>query len=654
MLRSLMTISGFTLMSRILGVVRDILIARFVGTGVVADAFFAAFRFPNMFRRIFGEGAFNAAFVPLFGKRMATDGRNSAMVFANNAFTILFGVLSVFTLLAIPLMAAIMLVVVPGFLPKVDETLSSEVTEFRVPLRGARAVYVEVEKGSVDFQSLNLVERGDPSFFKVLGEVFGGEVQAVGEGVTLASVIDEGLKRKGEVEIKKGDSAEEKERQFQAARERIFKDNHWQPSDSGLLRVSLPEDHDFAVFEGAVSGSGTMKVYNNDPGAYDLTVRLSQITFVYLLCMALVAHLSGVLTTLKKFAAPAFSPVLLNIVFLCGLLFVVQFVEWKGVALAWCVAIAGFLQLGVLWWVCLRAGLPVVLQKPVIDPGFKRLLVLMGPGVLAAGIQQINLLIGGIVASFQQGAISFIYYADRIYQLPLGMIGIAFGMVLLPEITRLLNSDKEEEARATMVNGLEFAMIVTVPAAIALMVIPCEIVSVLFERGDFTAADSLQTGRALAAFAVGLPGYVLIKVLQPGFFARENTKSPMWMAGVTVLVNIFFSLGLFPFFGHVGIAIATSIAAWVNVILLWVGLRGFVTLERKNWRRLGGMVIASVVMAVALLLAKSLMSSWLEAEGFLRKTGATAILIGFGATVYGLGVFLLKVTSLSELKSAFR
>lgn len=654
MLRSLMTISGFTLMSRILGVVRDILIARFVGTGVVADAFFAAFRFPNMFRRIFGEGAFNAAFVPLFGKRMATDGRNSAMVFANNAFTILFGVLSVFTLLAIPLMAAIMLVVVPGFLPKVDETLSSEVTEFRVPLRGARAVYVEVEKGSVDYRSLNLVERGDPSFFKVLGEVFGGEVQAVGEGVTLASVIDEGLKRKGEVEIKKGDSAEEKERQFQAARERIFKDNHWQPSDSGLLRVSLPEDHDFAVFEGAVSGSGTMKVYNNDPGAYDLTVRLSQITFVYLLCMALVAHLSGVLTTLKKFAAPAFSPVLLNIVFLCGLLFVVQFVEWKGVALAWCVAIAGFLQLGVLWWVCLRAGLPVVLQKPVIDPGFKRLLVLMGPGVLAAGIQQINLLIGGIVASFQQGAISFIYYADRIYQLPLGMIGIAFGMVLLPEITRLLNSDKEEEARATMVNGLEFAMIVTVPAAIALMVIPCEIVSVLFERGDFTAADSLQTGRALAAFAVGLPGYVLIKVLQPGFFARENTKSPMWMAGVTVLVNIFFSLGLFPFFGHVGIAIATSIAAWVNVILLWVGLRGFVTLERENWRRLGGMVIASVVMAVALLLAKSLMSSWLEAEGFLRKTGATAILIGFGATVYGLGVFLLKVTSLSELKSAFR
>ncbi len=649
-----MTISGFTLMSRILGVARDILIARFVGTGVVADAFFAAFRFPNMFRRIFGEGAFNSAFVPLFGKRVAADGRNSAMKFANNAFTILFGTLGGLTLLAIPLMAAIMLVVVPGFLPKVDEALGEEAIEFRVPLRGAKALYLQSENGSVEFEDLSLVERGEPSFFKVLGEVFGSEVQAVGKRVTLASVMNEGLERKGEIGIKAGDSDEEKSKKFRAAREKIFKDDRWQLSDSGSLRVPLPEDHDYAVFEGGVSGSGEIKIYNNDPGAYDLTVRLSQITFVYLLCMALVAHLSGVLTTLKKFAAPAFSPVLLNIVFLSGLLFVVQFVEWKGVALAWCVAVAGFLQLGVLWWVCLRAGLPVALQKPVFDSGFKRLLILMGPGVLAAGIQQINLLIGGIVASFQQGAISYIYYADRIYQLPLGMIGIAFGMVLLPEITRLINTDKESEAKATMVSGLELAMIMTVPAAIALMVIPREIISVIFERGDFTSSDSTQTGKALAAFAVGLPGYVLIKVLQPGFFARENTKSPMWMAGITVLVNIVFSLALFPFFGHVGIAIATSIAAWVNVVLLWVGLRGFVTLERENWRRLGGMVIASVVMAAGLWGAKSLMSGWLEADTFIRKTGATAVLIGFGATLYGLGVLLLKVTSLRKLKSAFR
>ncbi len=647
-----MTISGFTLMSRVLGVARDVMIARFVGTGVVADAFFAAFRFPNMFRRIFGEGAFNSAFVPLFGKRVAKDGRNAAMNFANNAFSVLFYVLGILTLLAIPLMAALMLVVVPGFLPKVDEVLAKESTEFRVPLRGAKAVYFQTD-GVVEFENLRLTGKGDPSFFKVLGEVFGGEVQAVGEQVSLQSVIDQGLSRGSEGVFSGNDGEVVKAEKIAAAREALFKEGDWVIPSSGLLRVPLPADHDFSVVEGTARGAGSLQVYNNDPGAYDLTVKLSQITFIYLLCMALVAHLSGVLTTLKKFAAPAFSPVLLNVVFLVGLFSVVQFVEWKGVALAACVALAGFLQLGVLWWVCRRMGLAVALRKPVLDPGIKRLLVLMGPGVVAAGIQQINLLVGGVVASFQQGAISFLYFADRIYQLPLGMIGIAFGMVLLPEMTRLLNSDKEKEAKATMVSGLELAMIITVPAAIALMVIPREVISLIFEHGTFTASDSTQTGRALAAFALGLPGYVLIKVLQPGYFARENTKSPMMMAGVTVLVNIVFSLLLFPFYGHVGIAIATSIAAWVNVVLLWVGLRGFVTLERENWRRLGGMLIASVMMAVGLYAAKSLMSGWLG-SGFLLKALATAVLVGFGTTIYGIGVLFLRVTSVSEMKAAFR
>lgn len=633
--------------------VRDILIARFLGTGMVADAFFAAFRFPNMFRRIFGEGAFNAAFIPLFGKKVAMNGCDSAMQFANNAFTILLGALGLLTLLAIPLMAAIMLVVVPGFLPKAEEKLGSEAKEFRIPLRGAKAVYLQTKEGEASFKNFSVIKRGDPAFFDVLGEVFGGEVKAEGEEVDLASLIFESFKSNGEIQFEDDDTEGDKKIKIEAARDQLFKDGGWVVNDGGLLRIPLPPDHDYAVFKGMASGNGELEIYNNDPGAYDLTVKLSQITFVYLLCMALVAHLSGVLTSLKKFAAPAFSPVILNLVFLCGLLGLVQFVEWRGIALACCVALAGFLQLGVLWWICLRAGLPVVLKKPVFDSEFKRLLVLMGPGVIAAGIQQINLLIGGIVASFQQGAISYIYYADRIYQLPLGMIGIAFGMVLLPEITRLLHNNKEGEARATMVIGLEFAMIVTVPAAIALMVIPQEIISVIFERGTFTSSDSFQTGRALGAFAIGLPGYVLIKVLQPGYFARENTKSPMWMAGVTVIVNIVFSLFLFPFFGHVGIAIATSISAWVNVVLLWIGLQGFVTLKAENWRRLRGMVSASLVMALGLLGAKALMVGWIDA-GPWSKAISTLILVGFGATIYGIGVLLLRVTSFSELRSAFR
>lgn len=639
-----MTVSGFTLMSRVFGFLRDILIARFVGTAVVADAFFAAFRFPNMFRRIFGEGAFNSAFVPLFGKRLAQEGQPAALRFANNAFSVLFLVLGLLTVILIPLMSFIMMAVVPGFLAKFDHSLNVVPKEFRIALRGARAVYIESsDPSTVNFVNLHLVERGEPAVSKVLGEVIGGEVQAEGETVELVSVLDLALERKDEV----GDDETSVE-----VRARLYQDGQWQFKD-GLLRIPLPVDHDYAIFRGSVSGAGDLKIFRNDPGAYDLTVKLSQITFVYLLCMALVAHLSGVLTTLKRFAAPAFSPVFLNIIFLIGLLGVVRFTDAKGEVLAWCVALAGVVQLAVLWAVCRRAGLAISLQKPVFDPGIKRLLLLMGPGVIAAGIQQINLIIGGMIASFQQGAISFLYYSDRVYQLPLGMIGIAFGMVLLPEITRLVKSGKEEQASQTMVTGLELAMIVTVPSAIALMVIPVEIMSLLFERGDFTPADSLQTGKALAAFAIGLPGYVIIKVLQPGYFANENTKSPMWMAGITVLVNIVISLALFPFYGHVGIAFATSVSAWVNVFLLWFGLKGFVRMKGENWKRLFGMVVASVIMAVALFGAKALLATWLT-DVFWQKAVAMTLLIGAGATIYALAVILMKVTSVRELKSAFR
>jgi hypothetical protein len=159
-----------------------------------------------MFRRIFGEGAFNAAFVPLFGKRVTTDGRNSAMKFANNAFTILFATLGLLTVLAIPLMTAIMLVVVPGFLPKAEESLTDEASEFRIPLRGAKAVYLKVEDGEADLKTCSSVERGNPAFFDVFGEVFGGEVNAEGEEVELSSILIEGLQRKGEVEFKDSDS----------------------------------------------------------------------------------------------------------------------------------------------------------------------------------------------------------------------------------------------------------------------------------------------------------------------------------------------------------------------------------------------------------------------------------------------------------------
>lgn len=628
-------------MSRVLGLVRDMLIARFIGTGVVADAFLTAFRFPNMFRRIFGEGAYNSAFVPLFGKKVTTEGRLAAVRFSNTSFSTLAAVLSVLTLLAIPLMSVIMLVIVPGFLPKVEESLTAEAVEFSVELKGAREVYFV---GKAELSELVFVEYGERSTGQKLAALVGAADEAEGPRHRAVDVLADGVRDR--VYSEDGPKLEELAKRYHDGKKWIFS-----KEELPRLGIPLPRGHNFAYVKGKASGAGDFEVYRNHPDAYSLTVTLSKITFVYLMCMALVAHLSGVLTTLKRFAIPAFAPVLLNIVFIAGLLIWVRGSEHPGRVLAWCVAVAGFLQLALLWWACRKEGLPIGLAKPKLTPEIKRLIWLMGPGVLAAGIQQVNLLVGGVIASFQQGAISYLYYSDRVYQLPLGMIGIAFGMVLLPEITRLVKSKQEAEASATMERALELAMIVTVPAALALIVIPEEIISVLFQRGDFSAEDSRQCGRALSAFALGLPGYVLIKVLQPGFFAREDTKSPMVMAGITVAVNIVVSLLLFPLFGHVGLAFATSVAAWVNVWLLWRGLNGMVSPDRAGWRRLLMMFISALVMAVVLGTAKIAVEGW--GDEFWQRLVALALLVGLGMSTYALCALKLRATSVEELKAGF-
>ena len=224
---------------------------------------------------------------------------------------------------------------------------------------------------------------------------------------------------------------------------------------------------------------------------------------------------------------PAAAPIILNIV-LVSALGLIWVMGYKGdleigKTLAWGVAIAGLLQFVALWVACAHAQAAMTVGKPIWNPELKRLLFLMGPGVIAAGIQQVNLLVGGIIASFQQGAISILYYADRVNQLPLGMIGIALGVVLLPEVTRCFRSGREREAAASILKGMELAMLLTLPAAVAMMVIHEPLISGLFEGREFDAEDVRKTGWALAGFALGLPGYVLIKVLQPVYFARENT-----------------------------------------------------------------------------------------------------------------------------------
>jgi len=512
MIRSFATVGGFTMASRILGFIRDILIAGILGTGPVADAFFVAFRFPNLFRRLFAEGAFNAAFVPLFAKRLEGDGMAAARRFASDALNILLAVLIVVTALAELTMPWLMHVIAPGF-------------------------------------------KGD------------------------------------------GDK-------------------------------------------------------------FALAILLTRITFPYLLAVSLVALLSGVLNSLHRFAAAAAVPVMLNIVMISALSWLALRGErgtaMSGETLAWAVCVAGFVQLIMLWWSARRAGMALRLARPRLTPDIRRLIRLGIPGVIAGGVTQINLLIGTIIASLQAGAVSYLYYADRIYQLPLGVVGIAIGIVLLPDLSRRLRSGDMARADYSQNRACELSLLLTIPASVALIAIPVPIISVLFEHGAFRATATMPTAMALMAFAVGLPAFVLIKVFSPGFFAREDTRTPMIYAIASVVINMAGSIILFVPLGHIGIAIATSLAGWVNAGLLMTTLvrRGHFSADDGLKRRLPRILAASAGMGAALWGAAMVLEPWLAASGpLVIRIGALAGLIAIGLAVLAL---MLSLTGAADLRQITR
>lgn len=614
LLRSMATVSGFTALSRILGFIRDILIGYFLGSSHAADAFFAAFKFPNIFRRIFGEGAFNSAFVPLFSRELTSKGRKEAMHFASQTFSLLALVLLIITIIAIPLMSWITMVHAPGFnaVKTFRGDSNNNEVSFDIKIKGSKAIYFVIENGgNAEIKNITLVNNNNDT-------------------------------------------------------ENLLDQSDWLSEKGKLIRkYSLSKDKNFtrikgnALIKNSKEGNTNLSIYRNHPDTFNLTVTLSKITFIYLLCMALVAHMSGVLNTIKIFGMPAAAPVLLNMTFLAGFLISSIFWGLKGDPVkyahvaAWCVFVAGFLQLGALYFTCFRKGLRIKLCKPKISPQIKRLFILMGPGVLAAGIQQINLLVGSIIASFREGAISYLYYSERVYQLPLGVIGIGLGVILLPEVTKRLRNGDQIGAITSMNRGIELAMLLTIPASIALIVIPYPIISTLFQHGAFTAEDANLTALSLAGFAIGIPGYVLVRVLQPGYFARENTKTPMLIAGVTVIVNIVFSIILFDSLGHIGIAIATSIAAWVNVALLLFGLRNFWKPDARLKSRMPKIFIASIVMGSLLWILHQTIKEMFNHDFWLRLGGVSMLVI-FGITIYFFIAFKLKASSLKELKADFK
>ncbi|RMD46346.1 MAG: murein biosynthesis integral membrane protein MurJ, partial [Alphaproteobacteria bacterium] len=300
-----------------------------------------------------------------------------------------------------------------------------------------------------------------------------------------------------------------------------------------------------------------------------LATLYGRIAFPYILFISLAALFSGVLNATGRFAAAAAAPVLLNLIFLAALAAAALAGLDAGLALACAVPIAGIAQLALVWRAAARAGFALWPRRPRWTPELRRLAAIAAPAALAGGVVQINLLVGRQVASFHEGAIAWLAYADRLYQLPLGVVGIAIGVVLLPDLSRRLAAADEPGSRDSLNRAAEFALLLTLPAAVALIVVPEPVVAALFERGAFGPEDTRATAIATAIYGAGLPAFVLQKVLQPLYFAREDTRTPFRFALWSMLVNVAVAVGLMPLLGWRAAALGTTLAGWAMLWLLW-------------------------------------------------------------------------------------
>ena len=501
-----LTVGFWTLASRILGFVREILILAYIGPGPVMDAFVAAFRLPNMFRRFFAEGAFNAAFVPMFSKKY--EGSEDATTFARDALNGLALVVLALTALAMVFM---------------------------------------------------------PAFVWATAEGFSGDAR------------------------------------------------------------------------------------------FDLTVGYGRIVFPYIVFMSLAALFSGVLNATGHFAAAAAAPVLLNIFVVLAMVMAnvlgQQVIDW----LLWSIPLAGVAQLALVWRAAERAGIRLRPARPRWTPDMRDMLVIALPAALSSGVLQINLLVGQLVASGTENALSWLYAADRLYQLPLGVVGIAIGIVLLPSLSRSLKAGDDLAAQTALSRAGEAALALTLPAAVALVVIPVPLVMVLFERGQTGPSDTQAIALAVMIYGAGLPAFVLQKVLQPLYFAREDTRTPLRYALVSMVVNAAVAIGLAFYIGWLASAVATTLAAWVQVALLAAGRRTMgetaqfdARFTQKLWRISAAAGLSGGVMwaAMHLLTPMLAMPTW--------RYGALAALIAAGIMGYFALAQALGALSLADLRASLR
>ena len=386
------------------------------------------------------------------------------------------------------------------------------------------------------------------------------------------------------------------------------------------------------------------------PGKYALTVDFTRLTFPYLALISLVSLLGGLLNSVGRFAVNAAAPILLKLVLIAGLLLSRGSADVEvGRVQALCVTLGGVAQLVWLMWSCSRAGISLKLRAPRLTLQVRQLMALIVPAALGAGAVQVNLVISTALAArfLGEGAVSWLYYADRLNQLPLGIIGIGVGTALLPTMSRLIGADDAAGAVAQQNRAIELVLLLTLPAAAGLAILSAPIINLLFEHGQFTAADTAATAAALSAFALGLPAYVLIKVLTPGFHARGDTSTPVRVAVAAMLVNLVGNLVLIWPLGHVGIAVGTAIAAWANaaVLALLLVRRGQFALDARSRRTLPRFALATAAMLAVLLAVQSMLAT--PGEALLMRGLTLALLLGAGGLSYlaaarALGLFTLK------------
>ncbi len=505
LVQNILTVGGWTLVSRGTGFARDVMMAAYLGTGPLAEAFLVAFSLPNMFRRFFAEGAFNMAFVPMFAKKL--EAGEDAQGFARDAWNGMVTVLLAFTVVGTIAMPLLVWAMASGFV-------------------------------------------GDARF--------------------------------------------------------------------------------------------------------DLAVEFGRISFSYILFISLVALLSGILTTHGHFSEASLVPVVMNLVFIAAM-WLAAWMGWDmGRTLSWTVPVTGIAQLAFTWVAARRMGYTFTLGWPRWTPDLKRLALIAGPAVLSGGVVQINMLVGRQVASYTDGAVAWLTYADRLYQLPLGVVGIAIGTVLLPDLSRRLRAGDAEGGKASLNRGAEFALAMTLPAAVALMVIATPLCSVLYQRGAFTTADSNATALALAIYGAGLPAFVLHKVLQPLFYAREDSRSPFTFAIASMITNAILAVGLMPYLGFSAAALATTLSGWVMVWQLWRGSRKMgdqARFDARFMQRLPRIVLAAVGMGAVLYGAAWGMAPMLHLHLWRYLTLLALCLIGavtYFATGAAIGAF--RLSDFAELR----